>query len=83
MMEEGQRKQVYVSLLRGLAREAQDRLCAADSQHDWSPWHRTALKHDIPPQRPRGPDHLGDARDEVFRIKSERFCRNCGKRQTV
>ena len=79
-MGEEDRRRLYGALLGGLAREAQDRLCAADQQHDWSEWHRTALKKDIP-LGPIGLRTQGVAKQEASRTKSERVCRNCGKRQ--
>ncbi len=75
-MTEEDRGKLYGTLLRGIADEAQDRLCAADEQHDWSPWHRTALKPDVPMSiRPPGQMPANDG----VRIKSERRCLNCGK----
>ena len=68
--------------LRDLAAEAQNRLCAADKQHDWSKWRRTALKHDITSLGPIGPDNQAKAMQEAFRVKSERVCLNCGRKQT-
>lgn len=77
-LSDGQRKDVYISLLRGLTREAQDQLCAEDRQHDWSEWHQTALRKDTGPLRF---DPTGNTMNEVVRIKSERHCLNCGKEQ--
>jgi hypothetical protein len=75
---ENDRANLYRSLLRGLANEAQDQLCAADKQHDWSPWHRTMLHHDIP-LKPITPDDMASAMQETYRVKAERRCLNCGK----
>lgn len=77
-MDDDKRRQLYTALLRGMANEAQDRLCAADEYHAWSPWHRTQLQHDIPLQ-PVPLEDMGSAMQETYRVKSERHCLNCGK----
>ena len=81
-MEEGERRDLYMTLLRGLAQTAQDNLCAADTQHAWSKWHRTALKHDIP-LLPISVEEMPVAMNETYRVKSERQCLNCGKAETI
>jgi hypothetical protein len=77
-LTESEQKNLYTSLLRGLARTAQDQLCAADKQHDWSPWHRTALQRDVPIR----PGNLSEAvYNETIQIRADRHCLNCGKAQ--
>lgn len=80
-MTDEERKHVYLTLLRGLASEAQDQLCAADKQHAWSPWHRTQLRRDGPLRGTTTPDQMNVAMNETFHIKRERRCLNCGKEQ--
>lgn len=77
-MTEDDRTNLYWSLLRGLANEAQDRLCQADERHSWSPWHHTLLRHDKPLRPVTG---IGDVKEEVFHTRSDRYCLNCGKQQ--
>jgi hypothetical protein len=79
-MNDGDLSKVYMSLLRGLANEAQDSLCASDRQHDWSKWHRTALRHDIPLTFAAEPTVV---MNETYRVKSERHCLNCGKAEVI
>jgi hypothetical protein len=75
-MEEEDRKQLYTSLLRGLANECQDRLCAQDKQHAWGPVRQFRVEHDYVPI---GPVSFADVADQVFIVSSERTCLNCGK----
>lgn len=76
-LNEDQRKSLFISLLRGIANEAQDSLCASDTRHAWGPVRRFAIKHDF---IPRGPVSFGaPIRDEVCWIGAERTCENCGK----
>lgn len=77
-LSEPERKQLYVSLLRGIANEAQDRLCAVDKGHDWSRWTRYQLTRDLP----IGPvSRKPEVMEETYRTRSERHCLNCGKVQ--
>jgi hypothetical protein len=78
LSDDGRRK-LYWALLRGLGKEAQDRMCAANQQHDWSPWHRSILKKDVPLRFDPSPIAI----DETYRVKSERVCLNCGKEEVV
>lgn len=77
-LSEDQRHKVYWSLLSGLAKECQDRLCASDEQHAWSEVSRTRLEHDIPlhfdPNEPM-------VCNETYKLKHERHCLNCGKEE--
>ncbi len=75
-MTEDDRKHLYLSLLRGIAQVAQDRMCAADKQHAWGPWTRHQVQHD-------GPIRFipGEVVDRAFHVRSERTCLNCGKEQ--
>ena len=80
-MSDEDRRELYWSMLRGIAKVAQDRLCAADEAHDWSPWHCTALRHDEGFQGVLTGDRLHAAMNEVVRTRSDRHCYNCGKTQ--
>ena len=76
-MTDEDRKRLYTSLLRGIANEAQDRLCAADMQHAWGPVHRFEIRPDyvpIPPISSEAP-----IKDMACKIGAERTCQNCGK----
>ena len=77
-LNKGERKHLYISLLRGIANEAQDRLCASDRQHAWGPWARYQIQHDGPPAF-----HEGPIPDTVVHTRSERKCLNCGKEQNA
>ncbi len=76
-MTEDDRRDLYASLLRGIANECQDRLCAADKQHAWGEWTRYALKPDIPLGWPDD----GPVTDRAVTVRAERHCLNCGKEQ--
>jgi hypothetical protein len=73
-MSEGDRIQLYISLLRGLARQCQDKLCAANDQHAWGEMVAT----DHWPDLPFVP--LGDSISDMKITRSyRRECTNCGK----
>lgn len=76
-MEEADRKHLYWALLRGIAEECQDRLCAADEGHVWSPWHYTALQADLPIWPVSGDAVAVDSL--TYRARADRTCLNCGK----
>ncbi|MGF7151338.1 hypothetical protein FHS96_005001 [Sphingomonas zeicaulis] len=85
-MTEDERKELYWSLLKGLAKEAQDRMCAANRSHDWSNWHRSEIRHDEPLGYPKfisDPAELAREMNRPIRIRSDRYCYNCGKRETL
>ena len=75
-MEEEDQKQLYTSLLRGIANVCQDRLCAQDIQHNWGPLTRFRVEHDYVP---KGPVSFSDVVEQKFIVRSERTCGNCGK----
>ena len=77
-LSDGERKRLYVSLLRGIGNSAQDRLCAADRQHAWGEWTRYQLVKELPL---RPVSSAADATQETYRTRSERHCLNCGKVQ--
>lgn len=76
-LSDEQRRALYMSLLQGLANEAQDQLCAADESHAWGPWEQTILQPDIPifisPS--------DSVENMTYRVKLERQCLNCKKTQ--
>jgi hypothetical protein len=81
-LSDDQRKDVYWSLLRGIGRECQNRLCAEDkslNDHDWGPWTRYRVEHDFVPSGPLGWNE--PIPDMAIHIRSERHCLNCGKEQ--
>lgn len=76
-LSEGDQSHLYRSMLRGIANTAQDRLCAADTQHAWGLWTRYELKSDIPRAAPfLGGEPIPEI---TIRTRSERRCLNCGK----
>lgn len=80
-LNEGERKSLYISLLRGLANECQDRLCAADGQHAWGPWERYIVEKDGPKPWQKVIDLNATAMtcDETYQVASRGVCLNCGK----
>lgn len=78
-MDDSQRKELYTALLRGVANECQDRLCAADEQHAWGQWTRYQLRPDAPFGGVRGPNE--PILNHKVTIRAERQCLNCGKEQ--
>ena len=76
-LPDDERKTLYTSLLRGIANEAQDRLCAADTQHAWGQWVRYQVQPDYLPLRPVTGEPM--ACQEQFQITARRVCLNCGK----
>jgi hypothetical protein len=80
-MTDDDRYDLYMALLRGLAKTAQDRLCAADEHHDWGPWRRYEIRHDdsdVPLAFDPAP-----MKSVVVKVAAERKCQNCGKEQTA
>lgn len=77
-MTEDDRRDLYTTLLRGIANECQDRLCAADTQHAWGPWRQFQVRHDNVPLR-FDPSPMVSCK--VIHVRSERHCENCGKEQ--
>ncbi len=80
-LSEEDRKGLYTSLLRGMANEAQDRLCAADKQHAWGPWERYIVEPDGPKPWHKVIDLNTDpmACEETYRVAARGVCLNCGK----
>lgn len=77
-MTDSDRIDLYSTLLRGMAKEAQDRLCAEDRSHAWGPWVRSVVQKDRPPM---GPRNFAEASQETYRVRADRVCQNCGKEQ--
>jgi hypothetical protein len=77
-LNDGQKVELYTALLRGIANEAQDRLCVEDRSHAWGPWVRSVVKKDLPSM---GASSFAANRDETFRVRADRVCLNCGKEQ--
>lgn len=76
-MDDADRKQVYHALLRGIANDAQDALCA-QGKHGaaWGQWTRYAVKPDDVPEPPLA---LGEPiPDRQYRVAARRTCLNCG-----
>jgi hypothetical protein len=79
-MEDADRRHLYLTLLNGLADNIRNAPGSCDViGHDWSPWHRTALRPDIPFSAIPVTD--GMVRDSVVHIKAERRCHLCGLEQ--
>lgn len=77
-----QRRDLYWSLLRGIANECQDKLCAEDSQHAWGPWERYKVEKDGPKPWELPIDFSPDAAcNETYRVAARRTCLNCSKEQ--
>ena len=76
-MTDAERCNVYLSLLRGLAQESQDRLCAEDKQHAWGPM--TATDHW--PDIPFTPSNAAMVADVKVYRSYRRECLNCGREQ--
>jgi hypothetical protein len=78
-LTDDQRKNVYMSLLRGMARGIRE---APDSceriGHDWTPWIRHVVRHDSPTWAISGEP---PACQETFLIVAERHCQQCGLEQ--
>ena len=75
-LPDAERKRLYASLLRGIANECQDRLCAADEQHAWGKWTRYVVMKDLPLGPPSAePNPV----DETYQVAERRHCLNCGK----
>jgi hypothetical protein len=75
-LNEAEQRQLYGSLLRGIANVAQDRLCAADQQHVWGRWIRYVVEKDLP-LVPLSAEPI--AHDEAYRVAERRVCLNCGR----
>lgn len=80
-LSEDERKGLYMSLLRGVANECQDRRCAADTQHAWGPWVRYQVQKDGPKPWEMHIDLSTAAMNETYRVAARRTCLNCGKEQ--
>lgn len=79
-LSDDERKHLYGSLLRGIANEAQDRLCAADKHHAWGEWRRYVIEPDMPKHLSPN-DGTTPISDEIYRVAARRQCKNCGKEQ--
>lgn len=85
-MDETDRRELYLALLGGVAKVAQDRMCASDQMHDWSEWRRSEVRHDEPLGYPKVIDNPMDLEREMNRpilLRSDRYCFNCGKAQSM
>lgn len=76
-LNDSQRKSLYMSLLRGIADECQDRLCAADEQHAWGQWVNYVVQPDFTRMGP--PSAEPAACEETYQVASRAVCLNCGK----
>jgi len=78
-MTEDDRRHLYTSLLHGLADEAQRRCCARDENHAWGQWIATQLRKDTPTLSPYA--DMSVAMNETVRIRYDRECACCGKKE--
>lgn len=80
-LTDDERGHLYGTLLRGLANQAQDQLCANDEHHAWGEWVQSEVKRDMPRKFISDPEELAREMNRKILIRSERRCLNCGKEQ--
>jgi hypothetical protein len=78
MLSEEDQSKLYLALLRGFAKEAQDRACAEDRDHEWG----RVEARDHWPDIPFAPGRAIPASVKIAR-SYHRQCLNCGKAEIL